>query len=71
MLHLYILLPIIAIQVLRLNRKAGESIIITAGDDQIVVTVDKIERSFVRISVEAPRRIVVDRSEIHEKRRKP
>ena len=53
---------------LRLNRKAGESIIITAGDDQIVVTVDKIERSFVRLSIEAPREIIIDRSEIHAKR---
>jgi len=53
---------------LRLNRRAGESIIITAGDDQIVVTVDKIERSFVRLSIEAPREIIIDRSEIHAKR---
>jgi len=53
---------------LRLNRKAGESIIITAGDDQIVVTVDEIRRSFVRLSIEAPREIIVDRSEIHAKR---
>lgn len=54
---------------LKLNRKPGETIIITAGDTEIVVTVDKLERSFVRLSVEAPMSIKVDRSEIHEKRK--
>jgi len=53
---------------LRINRKAGQSIIISVEDIEIVVTVDEICRSEVRMSVQAPRSVIVDRDEIHRKK---
>lgn len=49
-----------------LSRKVGEKIVI--GDD-ILVTIEEICGSKVRIGVIAPRNIVVDRHEVHVKRR--
>jgi len=48
-----------------LTRHAGEQIVI-AGE--IVVTVVAIEGSKVRIGVEAPRSVRVDRKEVHSRR---
>ena len=53
---------------LRINRKPGESVIITAGEHEIVVTIDKIERGYVRMSVQAPPSVIIDREEIHRKK---
>ena len=50
-----------------LSRKRGEVIII--GDDIKVVVVDVIGDK-VRIGVEAPRDVVVDRQEIHNRKMK-
>jgi len=54
--------------VLRLNRKPGESIIITSGENEIVVKVDAIDRGVARISVQAPDSVIIDRDEIHRKK---
>jgi carbon storage regulator len=48
-----------------LTRHAGEQIVI-AGE--IVVTVVSIEGSKVRIGVEAPKSVRVDRKEVHSRR---
>ena len=41
----------------------------TADGDEILVTVDGIEGRAVKLSVDAPQRVRVDRLEIHEKRK--
>ena len=46
-----------------LTRKSGESIVI---GDEIVITVLEIRGGQVRLGVEAPRDVVIHRSEIHE-----
>lgn len=51
---------------LMLMRRPNESIMI--GDD-IVVTVVRIERNRVRIGIEAPKGIQVDREEVFHRRR--
>ena len=48
-----------------LTRKLGEEIII---DGNIRVTILGIDRGKVRIGVDAPREVPVDRAEIHERR---
>ena len=50
-----------------LMRRPGETICI--GDD-ITITVIGLERNRVRIGINAPRTVVVDREEIAEKKRK-
>ena len=55
---------------LRIKRKAGESIIITTPDgDEILVIVDGFEGRAVRLSVHAAEHIKIDRMEIHNKRK--
>lgn len=54
--------------VLRLNRHPGESIIITSGDNEIVVMIDSIDRGQVRLSIQAPPSVTIDRDEIHRKK---
>ena len=51
-----------------LSRKIGEEIVI--GND-IRIAVVAIHGDKVRIGVNAPKEVVVDRQEIHEKRRNP
>jgi len=46
-----------------LTRKTGESIVI--GDD-IVITVLETRGGQVRLGVDAPRHVVIHRSEVHE-----
>lgn len=46
-----------------LTRKSGESIVI--GDD-VVITVLEVRGGQVRLGVEAPRDVVVHRSEVHD-----
>jgi len=48
-----------------LTRRCGEQIAI--GDD-IIVTVVAVEGNKVRIAVDAPRSIRVDRKEVHDRR---
>ena len=48
-----------------LTRKAGESIII---DDQIKITVLSIDGGKIRLGIDAPRDVPVDRAEIHARR---
>ena len=48
-----------------LSRKVGEEIVI--GDD-IHITVVAFRGDKVRIGISAPKDVVVDRSEVHEKR---
>ncbi len=50
---------------LLLARKAGQSVVI---DGNIRVTVDRIRRRMVRLKVEAPREIRVDREEVWNRR---
>jgi carbon storage regulator len=50
---------------LLLARKAGQSVVI---DGNIRVTVDRIGRRVVRLKVEAPREIPVDREEVWNRR---
>jgi carbon storage regulator len=52
--------------VLVLLRRQGECIVI--GDD-IVITVVGFERGRVRIGIQAPRHIAVDREEIYERKK--
>jgi len=49
-----------------LSRKVGEEIVI---DDHIHITVVEIKGGKVRIGVCAPKDVVVDRQEIHERRK--
>jgi carbon storage regulator len=51
-----------------LTRKLGEKIMI--GDD-ICITVIAIQGNRVRLSVAAPKETVVDRKEVHERRKPP
>jgi carbon storage regulator len=48
-----------------LTRKVGENIII---GENIRVTIVSIDHGKVRIGIEAPRDITVDRQEVHERR---
>ena len=50
---------------LLLARKSGQSVVI---DGNIYVTVDRIRRGVVRLKVEAPREIRVDREEVWNRR---
>ena len=47
-----------------ISRKKGESLLI--GDD-IEITVEKIDRSSVKISIKAPKEKVILRKEVYEK----
>ncbi len=51
-----------------LSRKVGEEIVI---GENIQVKVVAIQGGHVRIGISAPEEIMVDRSEVHEKRMKP
>lgn len=49
-----------------LSRKENESVVI---DDTIVITVVEIRGDTVRLGIEAPRQVPVDREEVHEAKR--
>jgi carbon storage regulator len=49
-----------------LSRRVGESIVI---DGNILLTVTEVRGERVRIGVEAPPHVVVDRQEIHQRRK--
>lgn len=48
-----------------LSRRLGESLII--GDQAVTVTVLSIKGNQVRIGIEAPKHIVVNREEVHKR----
>jgi carbon storage regulator len=48
-----------------LTRKVGEQIII---DGNIIVTITAIEGNKIRLGVQAPKSVTVDRAEIHARR---
>jgi len=50
---------------LLLARKLGESIIITVGNDEIKVLISQLDKDVVKVGVDAPRHIRVDREEVH------
>jgi carbon storage regulator len=50
-----------------LSRKANEAIVI---NDTVRVTVIGIKGDRVRLGIEAPRDVTVDRAEVHERRRR-
>ena len=47
-----------------ISRKKGESVLI---DDDIEITVEKIDISSVRISIKAPKEKIILRKEVYEK----
>jgi carbon storage regulator len=51
-----------------LTRKVGEEIVI---DEEICITIVDIRGDRVRLGITAPREKVVDRREIHERRKRP
>jgi carbon storage regulator len=51
-----------------LSRKIGEEIVI---GDNIRITVVEIRGGKVRIGIVAPKEVIVDRGEIHEKHKNP
>jgi len=54
------------VPMLVLSRKLNEKILIGGGE--VVVTVVRIEKGKVRIGIEAPAHVVVDRAEVAESR---
>ncbi len=54
---------------LALSRFVGESIILDTSDGRIAVTVVQVRGDKVRLSVDAPRHVRVDRAEIDAARR--
>jgi carbon storage regulator len=51
-----------------LSRDLGQRIIV--GDGLVVITVVEIRRGVVRLGIEAPKGLTVDREEIHERRQR-
>lgn len=51
-----------------LTRKQGESIIITLDGHDIEVVIKGVENNKVRVGVDAPRHVSVNRKEIHIKK---
>lgn len=48
-----------------LTRKVGEQLVI---DENIIVTVLAVEGAKIRLGIEAPKSVRVDRAEIHQRR---
>jgi carbon storage regulator len=48
-----------------LTRKINESILI---DNNIVVKIVKVDGKSVRLAIEAPREVTIDRAEVHDRR---
>ena len=51
-----------------LTRKKGESIIIGNTGDEIIVTIMEVDKNNVRLGIDAPPEIQVDRQEIRIKK---
>ncbi len=53
-----------------LTRRIGEALIFTDGDTEIRMSILKVKGNQIRIGVEAPRNVTVDREEIHQRKLK-
>lgn len=53
-----------------LERKSGESIVITNGDDRIEIKVDKYSNGSVKLVFDAPKKYIILRKELTERKRK-
>lgn len=53
---------------LSLSRKRNESIVIGSGPDAVTVTVLQVERGKVRLGIDAPQHVLVDRKEVRDSR---
>lgn len=51
-----------------IGRQVDDTIVIGGG--MVTITVVRIEGNKVRLGIEAPKELIVDRGEIHERRRK-
>lgn len=51
-----------------LERRSGESIIITNGDDTIEIKVDKYNKGAVKLVFDAPKKYVILRKELTTKK---
>lgn len=47
-----------------LSRRVGESIVVGDGDDKVTVTVLEVRGDVVRVGIDAPRRVRVNRAEL-------
>lgn len=50
-----------------LSRRPNESLVITCGDTEIVVTVLGVKGNQVRIAVDAPKDVIVHREEVFDR----
>lgn len=50
-----------------LERKSGESIVITNGDDVIEIKVDKYKKDAIKLVFDAPKKYLILRKELTEK----
>ena len=51
-----------------LSREKGESIVIDLGSELVIINISDIKGDLVKLGIEAPRHIRVDRQEIFNKR---
>ena len=51
-----------------LERKSGESIVITNGDDVIEIKVDKYKKDAIKLVFDAPKNYLILRKELTERR---
>jgi carbon storage regulator len=49
-----------------LNRKPNEKIVVGEGPDEVTITILSIGRDRVRLGIEAPRTVPVDRQEVRD-----
>jgi carbon storage regulator CsrA len=54
---------------LNLSRTKGESIVIQAGEFQIIIETRKIQGGKVTLGIQAPDEVLIDRAEIAARRR--
>ena len=55
------------IEMLLLSRKVGEQIVLTVGDEEIIVHLSRINGSRARIGIEASKNVKVRRRELDER----
>lgn len=54
---------------LNLSRTKGESIVIQAGEHQIIIETRKVQGGKVTLGIQAPDEVLIDRAEIAARRR--
>ena len=52
-----------------LTRRVGETLVIDDGENEVTVTVIGVKGNQVRLGINAPRHIAVDREEIHQRKK--